>query len=606
MTRKLTLLFFFSASCLFAYSQTGCPGCIVNLPDTLSADTIYLSDAPSGQAGVYYEGDLSFRMPKTTTPVTAIDPDVPPGLTISKITISGVSNVPPGLSWEPSQMEFNTSDGETDGCVRFCGVPLQPGLYMVDVIITARLVIIDQTASFTVPILIEPAESTTDGFNMVNNSGCGSVQVSFENNVPSNGKVGYSYNWDFGNGVTSTDENPADQLYDLPGEYPVQYQAKIDTTGYFLTRVNINAVDCNDLLGGRPDLKLNIFNPAGDLIYVSDIITNAHVPVAYELNLPLEEGNYALAVTDDDSGLGGADDQCGTVTFNRNTTGNLSDGGLALTMEILHPVDIITSTGTVYVYDQPDPPLITAPFESPLCEGDTVQLIADYTEHIQWYRDSVPVLGGTGDTLVVTQSGSYRVVYTSPDGCISMSEEMPVSFGKLPETVSFVNENNELSLFDPDKLPESYQINWYQNGDLLEGFNETTYCIDSDATYTIEVVDLSTECSASYSQAITFDPDYPNCVSPVIDQLPNGVASVQIFPNPTLGPLHLVVNTNSGMEVELSLYSLTGRRIQVETKQLIAGKQDFSFELGAVPAGMYILSFSRGGKTKNWRIVKAK
>jgi hypothetical protein len=604
MTRKLILFFCFSATSLFAYSQSGCPGCITSLADSLSVDTIFISDAPNGQAGVYYEGDLSFRLPQTTTPVAAVDPDVPPGLTISKVTISGVSNVPPGLSWEPSQLEFNTSDGETDGCVRFCGVPLQPGLYLVDVIITARLVIIDQTASFTVPILIEPAESTTDGFSMVNNSGCGSVEVSFENKVPSNGKAGYSYSWDFGNGVTSTEENPADQLYDLPGIYPVEYQAMIDTTGYFLTRVSINSVDCNDLLGGRPDLKLNIFDPSGELIYVSGIVTNAQVPTAYELNLKLEEGNYALAVTDDDSGLGGADDQCGTVTFNRNTTGNLSDGGLALTMEILHPVETITSTDTVYVYDQPDPPTVTAMAGSPLCEGDTVLLIADYAERIQWYRDSVPVLGGTNDSLQVLQSGSYWVVYTSPDGCISTSAPATVSFGLVPQSVLFVNENNELSVYEPENLPIESQINWYQDGVLLEGFSETTYCIDVSATYTVEVVDLSTGCSASYSQAITYDVDFPNCVSPVINVLPEGIDAVQLFPNPTAGPLQWAIRVNEAMSVEASLFTLTGQQLRSETWHLPAGDQQQRWDLSDLPAGMYIVRLSAGGQGRSWRIAK--
>lgn len=601
--RKLVLLLFLTATGLFTYAQTGCPGCTTNLPDSLSLDTIYLTSAPNGQAGVYYEGDLSFRMPQTTTPVAAIDPEVPAGFPISNITISGVSNVPPGLSWEPSQLEFNTGDGETDGCVRFCGVPLQPGLYLVDVIITARLVIIEQTASFTVPILIEPSASTTEGFSMVNNSGCGSVEVSFENKVPSNGKAGFSYSWDFGNGMTSTDENPDDQPYDMPGVYPVEYQALVDTTGYFLTKVNLNAVDCNDLLGGKPDLKLNIFNPAGDLIYVSDIVTNANVPVSYELNLELEEGTYALAVTDDDSGLGGADDQCGTVTFNRNTTGNLSDGGLALTMEILHPVDTITSTDTVYVYDQPDVPQVTSMATDPLCEGDTVLLLADYSEHVQWYRDSMPILGAEQDTLFVTQNGSYWIVYTSPDGCISTSEPITLDFGPLPESVLFVNDNNELSVFEPEKLPSEYEIRWYQDGNLLEGFTETAYCLNADATYTIEVVDLSTGCSASYSQAITYDPGYPNCVSPVVNVLPEGIDAVTLFPNPTSGPLEWNIRAAESMPVQATLHNLTGQRLRSENWTLRPGDQRKSWDLSELPAGIYVVRLSTAGQGRSWRIT---
>ncbi|PHN01345.1 T9SS type A sorting domain-containing protein [Flavilitoribacter nigricans] len=603
MMRKLLIFTFLNLLFFTAYSQSGCPGCAVSLPDTLGLDTIFLTAAPDGQAGVYYEGDVSFRLPKTTTPVAAVDPDIPSGLGISKITISGVSNVPPGLSWEASQMEFDTEE-QTDGCVRFCGTPLQPGLYLVDVTITARVVIIDQTANVTIPILILPAESTTDGFNMINNSGCGAVAVTFENNVPSNGRAGYSYRWDFGNGNVSMEENPDFQLYDMPGNYPVSYQALIDTTGYFLTKVNVTTVGCNDLLGGRPDLKVNVINPDGVLFYVSDIVQNASTPVTFEMNIPLDTGNYVIAITDDDSGLGGADDQCGNVIFNRNTSGNLSDGSLALRLEILHPVDTVSSTDTVFVYDQPDPPLITEAGPSPLCIGDTVLLIASYSENIQWYRDSVPLLNATDDSLAIMVNGNYWVVYTSPDGCIAESEPLSLSFGELPESVLFVNDNNELSLFDPGILPASAEIRWYQDGVLLEGFAETTYCIDASATYTIEVVDLATGCSASYSQAMTYDPLYPNCVSPVVDRLPEGVTAVQLFPNPTRGPLRWSIQTDRALPVTVSLHTVTGQQLQEENWRLNAGEQTREWELSELPAGMYLIRIGAEGQSKSWRIVK--
>ena len=603
MLRKLICLSLLNCIGLTIYSQSGCPDCALSLPDTLGPDTIFLTAAPEGQAGVYYEGDVSFRLPKSTTPVAAVDPDVPPGIGISKITISGVSNVPPGLSWEASQLEFDTEE-LTDGCVRFCGTPLQPGLYLVDVTITARILVIEQNANVTIPILIRPAESMTDGFNMVNNSGCGSVEVAFENNVPSNGQAGFSYNWDFGNGNTSTAENPDMQLYDMPGNYPVSYRALIDTTGYFLTKVTISAVTCNDLLGGRPDLKVNIFNPEGELFYISDIVMNANTPLTFEMNIPLDTGNYVIAITDDDSGLGGADDQCGSVTFNQNTSGNLSDGGLVMRLEILHPVDTVTSSDTVFVYDQPDTPLVSSVVTNPLCVGDTVLLTTNYTGNVQWYRDSVSLLGATNDSLNVVVNGDYRVTYTSPDGCIATSDPVPVSFGVLPESVVFVNENNELHLSDPSSLPESFAIRWYQDGALIEGIAETTYCIDASATYTVEVEDLTTGCSSSYSQAITYDPLFPNCVSPVIDALPDGVHTVQLFPNPAAGPLRWSIEAATSMRVEASLHTLTGQQLRRESWQLSVGDQSREWDLSDLPAGMYLVRMGTGGQFKHWKIAK--
>ena len=97
--RKSQILFFaaivLGAGTLTA--QSGCPGCQIGLPDGLAADTVFLSAADTGRAGILYDSDLSFRLPKTTDPVHAVDPSVPAGLTISHLTISSVVNLPPGL-----------------------------------------------------------------------------------------------------------------------------------------------------------------------------------------------------------------------------------------------------------------------------------------------------------------------------------------------------------------------------------------------------------------------------------------------------------------------------------------------------------------------------
>ncbi|MBK9017067.1 MAG: hypothetical protein IPM82_25090 [Saprospiraceae bacterium] len=116
----LFLLVFFALQSFFPTqisAQFGCLGCNVSLP-VLPADTIYLGPAPDGVAGEYYDGDMSFRMPKTTTPVNATDPNTPAGLPISSIAIVAVVNVPPGLNWQPSQFTFNPSN-HPDGCVKF-------------------------------------------------------------------------------------------------------------------------------------------------------------------------------------------------------------------------------------------------------------------------------------------------------------------------------------------------------------------------------------------------------------------------------------------------------------------------------------------------------
>lgn len=602
--RKLLLLGLCTQLWFFSDAQTGCPDCIITLPDTLAEDTIYLSDAPDGRARVYYEADLSFRLPKSTTPVSEVDPDVPPGLPINKITIEGVTNLPPGLSWEPSQFEFDT-DEQTDGCVRFCGVPLQPGLYMVNVLLTARVVVVNESTSITIPLLILPAESTTEGFRMVNAAACGSAEVSFENLAPSGGQAGFSYFWDFGNGNTSTEEVPDTQLYDIPGLYPISYQAVIDTTGYFLTRVDVNAVGCDDLLGGRPDLKINVIDPGGNLIYVSDIVNNATPPVSFELNLELFEGTYLLAVTDDDSGLGGADDQCGTVPFSQENGGAFTSGMLELNIEILHPVDTINSTDTVRVFDQPDPPQIVAQIDMPLCEGDSALLfVMEYDSSLQWYRDSVPLIVADEDSLIIYQSGQYWVDYTSPDGCISTSVAEEVQFGDLPSNILFVAENNELSIFDTSILPAEFGIRWFQDSLRIKDEDGLSYCIDTTAVYTLEVTDLATGCFTTYSQLVNYDPNFPNCMTSAYDLTPLGVMDIGLSPNPTSGPLRIDMLTDRSLEMVVRLYSSAGQLLRSESWRLGVGQQRRDWDIRELPSGVYLVQFMLEGRSQSHRILR--
>ena len=104
-------------------AQLTCDACLVALPDTLPADTIFLEEALTARVGDRYSEAVSFRVPRTTTPVAAYDPNVPAGITISSFTVKNVTNLPPGLSWQVSQTRFELP-GETDGCIRFCGTPL--------------------------------------------------------------------------------------------------------------------------------------------------------------------------------------------------------------------------------------------------------------------------------------------------------------------------------------------------------------------------------------------------------------------------------------------------------------------------------------------------
>lgn len=580
-------------------AQSGCPGCAVELPVTLPEDTIYLSSAAEGQAGVYYDSDLSFRMPKTTTPVNATDPGTPPGLAINQITITSVSNLPPGLGWEASQTVFDVSQ-ETDGCVKFCGVPLIPGVYNVEVVVKAEVLIVSQVSSFSFPIVILPGASVTEGFTLANNSGCGSVAASFTNNVPSGGAEGFSYFWDFGNGNMSASENPAPQVYDEAGFYEVSYQAVIDTFGFLLTEVVVESVECNDLFNNAPDLRIEIWDAAGERIFETSHVENAQMPISFVVNFFIGEGNYVLRVMDEDSGIQGGDDECGAINFNRLSNGSFTNGGLQARLNIFHPVDTIRSVDTVRVYEQPDAPLLEGEGPGTLCAGNAYRLAVanGYDSGLQWYHDSLPLIEVEGPELSLTTSGNYWVAYTTPDGCSATSAVQSLTFHPLPTPPVFQNFDNLLTLYDPGSLPENYALRWYRNGLLIEGAADAEYCMGMNGAYRLEVTDVTTGCLSSYELQATYNPAFPGCVASGVEE--ELLAGLKAYPNPTEGLLYLEGEAG-GEAVHIALYNSQGQAIQRWPAGGVFWK---ALDLGHCPAGVYVLEARSGERVAHLKVVK--
>jgi hypothetical protein len=458
---------------------------------------------------------------------------------------------------------------------------LLPGFYEVEVIITATVIIVEETSSFTFPILILPGSSVTDGFTLENNVGCGSVAPIVTNNVESGGLEGFDYFWDFGNGFTSTLESPETPVYNEPGIYEIQYEAIIDTFGYLLNEVTVESAGCNDIFGGAPDIQVEIYDQDGERIFVTPIDDNTSFPVTFNIDLFLENSIYEIRILDDDQGLDGADDDCGSVFITQTSDSIQTNGSLSLLVDILHPVDTVRSADTVIVYEQPATPVVEGIPMGSLCDGDTVFLSASYDTLTQWYQDTMPVLGANGAAFETTQSGVYWVTYSSPDGCTATSDTIDLLIAELPEVPVFQNFDNLLTLFDPEALPVNYSLQWYIDDVFIAGEEETTYCISEDGTYTLLVIDEDSECERSYTLGATYDPAFPNCMPTSTDEAYR--SQWRIYPNPA-SDLVWIKGGQPYEQVSAMLYHSDGSLARIYTQSL---QQPIS--VAGLPAGSYFL-----------------
>lgn len=251
---------------------------------------------------------------------------------------------------------------------------------------------------------------------------CGPTEVMFQNNVPSNGKAGFSYLWDFGNGQTFTGENPPPMLYANPGVYPVNYKAVIDTSPYILQSVIVKTVGCTDppLFGG-PDLYVRILDPSGAIIYNSSpSINNTPLPYAFNPMLALGAGNYSLEVWDEDGGIKGTDDPCGSVPFNILSNGDLNAGSLSVTLLIEKPITEVLSSDTVVVYAQPAPPMVNSPSGYAVCanSNQSVVLTSSYGFGNQWLLNGALLPGANDFVVIAPQSGYYQAQVVTPEAVL--------------------------------------------------------------------------------------------------------------------------------------------------------------------------------------------
>ena len=365
----LVCMALFSAISMQMNAQT-CPTCTVILP-TMPVDTVYLDTFPNARQNEYYEEQLSFRLPMTTTPLIGLDTtqNIPANINLSAFSVQGISGLPLGMSFtldRPLPARYNEAAPDTrDGCVTICGTPRQSGVFIVNISVLVETgILAPQPATIPLEFLVLP--DTSAGFSMANSSGCAPLTVSFTNNVEADTSLGQTatYFWDFGNGQTSNSQNPADVVYSDTGTYEVTYQAVVTETveQVYISSVRVNGSGCSDLLNGV-DLFITITGSQSGTDTVTTYTTDAGTPVTWNFgnNILMVPGTrYEIWVQDDDAifqGLPGPED-CGRVNFSADTTANsftLTNGQLSvlvtLTRNTLSIRDTFNTTGFVVAAD---------------------------------------------------------------------------------------------------------------------------------------------------------------------------------------------------------------------------------------------------------------
>ena len=570
------------AQCVPAMPQ---PGDGEIFPDTLS-------DAAACQP---YEDAISFLLPRdTTTRVAGTNITIP----FNSFTITDVQGLPAGISWACSiggDCKYDVSpdnpDPDTLGCVSFFGTPSIPGEYLVEVLIVANLELVgDNEGVFEIPFRVGGCELETDCFEYQLSGACAPADLNISSILDLPDGPGVSIDWNIdgpsGSFFKSNNETlPALTLAE-PGEYVLNYQAVVDTTGYILNGATLLGVDCTDLFNSA-DLYWRLRNPNDELVFESSIRENSGDDLPLDMELPqivLDSGLWELEVFDDDL-LGDA--ECGGqgegIFFQvppLEPVFEATNGDLRIRLEILNPVSQFACSDTITINAPPETPFLMVS-DTIFCEGDSLLLMTESQDSLRWFRNNSIFDSGFSPELWVSEDGFYRVEAINTESlCVSSSNTVFVE--EVGVDVPQIN-------FDGDSLlmvvnpQEELQYEWFNQEDTLVGTG-STFLLERSGEYYAVAVGRETDCRSENSSSIGF----------IATSLENQLAAgaVRVFPNPFRAEIQLSWEASNGPLKEILAYDLLGRRMLIPASQ----QNQHKIDTRTWSEGLYtlVLRFEKG------------
>lgn len=355
-----------------------------------------------------------------------------------------------------------------------------------------------------------------------------------------------SYQWDFGNGNTSTVQNPS-QIYTNPGTYTVCLifssaafgMACIDTT---CATVTITGPMAASIYG---NVMLTAMRPGDSaIVYLITHDSTAGTLTAIDSTYTSPNGGY---------------------TFNNVANGDYRTKAALLPGHSLY-------AGTLPTYHDSDTYWSNA----------TVITVSSNTLNqadITMVNGMNP--GGPGFIGGLISQGANKRDPGDPIENVSI-----LLFDDLdnPITHTVTDANGEYSF--PNLAYGTYKV----HVEVLGKTSTDQYVTISAASSAISNIDFHVN-----SQTVD--------ISTAIDA-PTFGSVLNLYPNPTSSTLHLELELKNTTNLNISIIDQVGRILQQETRVLGSGAQEISMNLENLPMGIYQLSLRANGEVLTKRIVK--
>jgi len=146
------------------------------------------------------------------------------------------------------------------------------------------------------------------------------------------------------------------------------------------------------------------------------------------------------------------------------------------------------------------------------CNGQNVVLNANIGVSLsyQWLNNNAPIAGATNSTITLNTTGNYAVVVTNANGCVKLSNTIPVVVNPLPVASLTALTSNQFCAGDSVKLQASVGLNytykWFKNGIQIIGANSVIYTATQSGIYSVEVKNQYGCTAISNSITVTVAP----------------------------------------------------------------------------------------------------
>jgi hypothetical protein len=297
---------------------------------------------------------------------------------------------------------------------------------------------------------------------------CEGTTTSITNTTNINGLTISSWLWDFGDGQTSSVQQPGNHTYSLKGDY----KAKLKTIA---TNSCADSINKDIVVAAIPNAAVSV---NGKTTFCQG--DSVQLIVKYD---PL----YAFQWKLDGNDLINTDTSLYTVKLNSGT--------YSVKVTNTQANCVATSNQTnVTVNPTPVSPHISASGPVQFCQGDSVILSVTNTAgySYQWKLNNGAV-GSNSSQYIAKTGGTYNLVVLNTNGCsVSSTNSVVVTVNSVP-SISGINlsgpttfcQGGSVTLSVP--LTIGYTYNWRDEYGLISNANTNSYVVNSSGAYQLDI-----------------------------------------------------------------------------------------------------------------------